>query len=176
MIWLATARALGLRVARSDEVYAASDGRGTLTIGAAATLDADDCLAQMIFHELCHSLVEGASAFGEPDWGLDNVSDADRPRELAALRVQAALADRHGLRRVLAPTTEHRPFYEALGDDPIAGDEAARAALARASTPPWHPHLEDALRRTRAIVTLAAPAARALDQDLLFATEDDDGC
>ena len=31
-IWLAAARTLGLRVVRSDEVYAAYDGQGTLSI------------------------------------------------------------------------------------------------------------------------------------------------
>ncbi|NLY95693.1 MAG: YkgJ family cysteine cluster protein, partial [Myxococcales bacterium] len=55
-IWLAVARAFGLRVERSDEVYASTDGEGTLTLGTRETLDPDDCLAQMIFHELCHAL------------------------------------------------------------------------------------------------------------------------
>ena len=58
-VWLGAARRIGLRVVRTPDAYAATDGRGTLAIGDDATLDADDSLAQMIFHELCHSLVEG---------------------------------------------------------------------------------------------------------------------
>ena len=69
LLWLETARAIGLRVTRSAEVFAATDGRGTLTVGEASTLDADDCLAQMIFHELCHSLVQGPRASRSPTGG-----------------------------------------------------------------------------------------------------------
>ncbi len=58
-VWLGAAAGIGLRVVRSPDAYAAPDGAGSLAIGNAATLDADDSVAQMIFHELCHSLVEG---------------------------------------------------------------------------------------------------------------------
>src|SRR5690606_22717231 len=119
-IWLEAAARIGLAVERSDEVYAATDGQRTLHIGAPPTLDPDDCLAQMIFHELCHSLIEGPDAFARPDWGLDNTGDRDVPREHACLRLQAHLAGRVGLRRFFAPTTDFRAFYDRLPADPLS--------------------------------------------------------
>ena len=61
-LWLATARQLGLAVRRSTDVYASTDGQGVMTLGSHETLDSDDCLAQMIFHECCHWLVEGTAS------------------------------------------------------------------------------------------------------------------
>src|SRR5678816_969150 len=118
-VWLAVAARMGLRVERTAAAYAATDGQGVLAIGA-GDLDADDCLAQMIFHEICHSLVQGEDSFQRADWGLDNETDRDVPREHACLRVQAVLAGQLGLRRLLAPTTDFRPFYDALPPDPLA--------------------------------------------------------
>jgi hypothetical protein len=169
-IWLTTAERIGLRVERSGEVYASTDGRAGLRIGSAPTLDPDDCLAQMIFHEICHSLVEGEAAFAHPDWGLDNTGPRDTAREHACLRVQAHLADRHGVRRFLAPTTDHRAFYDRLPPDPLAPRRdpevtAAILGLQRAGRAPWSPHLEAALAAT-AVVTRAA-AAFAGPDDLL---------
>ena len=159
-VWLEAAKRIGLRVDRSSECYAATDGRGRLLLGTDETLDADDCLAQMIFHELCHSLVQGPESFEVPDWGLDNETDRDLPRERACLRAQALLAGRYGLREVLAPTTDHRSFYDALGPDPLDGaDESiplARAAAARAGRPPWGPHLLEALEATASIAEATA--------------------
>jgi hypothetical protein len=135
-IWLATAQRIGLRIERSGEVYASTDGTGALRIGTDATLDADDCLAQMIFHELCHALVEGPGSFAKPDWGLENIDARDLAREHACLRTQAALAGRHGLRALLAPTTDYRAFYDRLSEDtlaPLAGDAAAGAPPGDAS-------------------------------------------
>ncbi len=117
-VWLGLAGRLGLRVDRAPDAYAKVE-RGVVTIGTPETLDPDDCLGQMILHELCHALVEGEGAWHAPDWGLDNTSERDRPREEACLRVQAALLRPHGLRRVLAPTTDHRSFYDALPEDPF---------------------------------------------------------
>ncbi|WP_428267579.1 hypothetical protein [Haliangium sp.] len=169
-IWIACARRVGLTLTRSDQVYASTDGGGRLVIGTADTLDPDDCLAQMVFHELCHSLVEGSSSFAEPDWGLDNVSTRDTVREHACLRLQACLAGRLGLRRVLAPTTDFRAFYDQLGPDPMApnGDPAvplAAAALERSRKPPWAPHLDAALAATAAIARLVAPFVDQADAD-----------
>jgi hypothetical protein len=174
-VWLAVARGTGLRVHRSGEVYASTDGEGNLTLGDRATLDADDCLAQMIFHELCHALVQGHENLGAPDWGLDNESDRDFVREHACLRVQSHLAGRYGLREMLAPTTDFRAYYDALPEDALAGDEAAvslaREALARVDTPPFTPWLVKGLETTRAIVSAVSeierevgvePASRAL--------------
>lgn len=159
-LWIAAAQRIGLRVERSRAAYAASDGHGTLYVGRASDLDADDCLAQLIFHELCHSLIEGEAAFGRADWGLASDGTRDDARERACLRVQAALAGRFDLVELLAPTTEFRTFYDSLGSDPLEGappDEGrwAHAAWARAFEPPWAPHLERALEGTAGIVRIA---------------------
>jgi hypothetical protein len=160
-VWLATARAMGLSVRRSAEAYASTDGSGTLVLGEPSTLDADDGLAQMIFHELCHALVQGDASFAQRDWGLDNTSDRDRVREHATLRVQAFLASRHGLRGVLAPTTDFREFWDALDEDPLLPrhDPSVNLAilgLRRAALPPWSPFLDDALAATARIAGEAA--------------------
>ncbi len=155
-VWLATAQAMGLNVIRDNEVFAATDGHGTLRLGTPETLDPDDCLAQMLLHEVCHWLVEGEQSLEHPDWGLRNEDERDLWRERATLRLQAALCDPHGLRWFLAPTTDHRPLYDALPEDPLEGAEPRvaariREALERAERPPWAPHLQRALRATAAI-------------------------
>jgi hypothetical protein len=168
VVWLEAARRIGLVVERSPHAFASTDGKGTLTIGTAETLDADDSLAQMILHELCHALVQGPGAFERTDWGLDNETDRDLTREHACLRLQADLLAPHGLARVLAPTTEHRAFYDALGPDPLAGSgesaTLARKARSRVDRPPFAPHLTSALEATRAI--FASARAFAVEGDL----------
>lgn len=159
-IWLTVAARIGFTVARSSDVYASTDGKGVMTIGDASTLDPDDSLAQMILHELCHSLIEGPESLEMPDFGLDNKSERDVIREHACLRLQAWVTERHGLRRVLAPTTDFRSYYDALPDDPFAdGDdpatEPARSGAARSEQPPWAPHLQDGLEATAQILTTA---------------------
>ena len=163
-VWLAAAAKIGLSVVRSADAYASTDGAGTMVIGDAASLDADDSLAQMIFHELCHSLVQGEGAFARPDWGMDNVSDADVWREHACLRLQAHLAARHGLRGLFAPTTDFRAFWDLLPADPFAdrADPSVAAAirgLHRADLPPWSPALGDALAATATIARAVGAAA-----------------
>jgi len=175
-VWTGCARRIGFRVERSSQVYASTDGRGTMTLGTPESLDADDSTAQMVFHELCHSLVEGEEALARPDFGLDNTSERDVPRERACLRLQAFLAGRHGLRRFLAPTTEHRSFYDALPPDPFADEAdptvtAARLGAVRARSTPWAPHLEEALAATVAILRVAHGYADG-DGDLLAALDD----
>ena len=165
-IWLTTAARIGLRVERSGEVYAATDGRHTLAIGDAGTLDADDSLAQMILHELCHSMVEGPDAFTRPDWGLDNTGPRDVLREHACLRLQAHLAGRFGLRDFLAPTTEYRAFWDTLGADPFEPRRAPDTVAAilgaqRSERAPWAPHLGAALAATADVVHRAAAFAPA---------------
>jgi len=156
-IWLGTARRIGFSVERTGDAYALTRGDGVIRIGARELLDADDSLAQMILHELCHALVEGEDAWKLPDWGLDNTSARDEPREHACLRVQAALLRPHGLRRVLAPTTEYRSYYDELPDNPLAGAAPiVRLALARAEKPPFAPHLHEALAATEAVTRAAA--------------------
>src|SRR5580692_7809055 len=94
-VWLAAARRIGLAVTRTPDAYAATDGRGTLAIATDDALDADDSLAQMIFHELCHSLVEGERSFQERDWGMEPTESGGPDhdwREHACLRAQWVLA------------------------------------------------------------------------------------
>jgi hypothetical protein len=163
-VWLGAARAIGLTVVRTRDAYAATDGRGTLAIGALETLDSDDSLAQMIFHELCHSLVEGEDSFTRADWGMDNTGPEHDWREHACLRVQWVLASRFGLRSLLAPTTEFRAFWDRLAGDVLVdrADRSVQAAIAgihRADLPPWSPALLDALAATARIAREAAAFA-----------------
>ncbi|HUH05092.1 MAG TPA: YkgJ family cysteine cluster protein [Kofleriaceae bacterium] len=174
LIWHECARRVGFRIERSGEVYASTDGRRTIFIGA-ADLDADDCLAQMIFHELCHAMVQGDEGVDRPDWGLENSDDRDVPREHACLRLQAFLAGGYGLRRALAPTTDFRAFYDALPADPFAPRRHPEVVLAvtaarRADQPPWGPHVREALAATAAIATQARTYA---PRDTLWATADE---
>ncbi len=166
-MWLGTARRIGLRVVRTPDAYASTDGRGTLAIGDDATLDRDDSLAQMIFHELCHSLVEGEESFARPDWGMDNTGPDHDWREHACLRVQWILTGRYGLRTLFAPTTDFRAFWDetlAMSDDVLADRtdpsvQAAILALRRTEKPPWAPHLAEALAATARIAQEAAQYA-----------------
>ncbi len=163
VIWLNLAQQLGITVHRDDQVFAAWDGNGTLTIGDDATLDPDDSLAQMIFHELCHALTEGGPALSLPDWGLEN----DRPdhvvREHACLHLQAALAGKYGLREFFATTTDFREYYDRLPADPIYDDPEsissevemiARDAWRRATEGPWAKSLASALQSTSEIANI----------------------
>jgi hypothetical protein len=148
-------------VQRTEDAYASTPGDGVLLLGENKSLDPDDSIAQMVFHELCHSLVEGNAAFERRDWGLDNETARDDPREWACLRVQAALSARFGLRRVMAPTTDFRAFYDALPPDPLTPRTDPSVAfavrgLARVEAAPWAPHLSEALSATRAIAESAA--------------------
>lgn len=169
-LWLDTARAIGFSVRRSSDVYASTNGKGVLTIGSPETLDSDDSLAQMIFHELCHSLVEGPESLEREDWGLSNYDDKDQSREYACLRLQAALSTPRGLRWFFAPTTDHRPYYDALPEDPLPPGRdpivvAARQGAWFAERDPWAPHLAHALDATRDIaqsMRARAPSGESL--------------
>jgi hypothetical protein len=160
-IWISCAERMGLRVARDPSAYASTDGQGTMFIATDEHLDGDDSLAQMIFHEICHSLVEGPEAFTKVDWGLDNIGPDDIVREHACLRLQALLTRPLGLAGVFAPTTDFRTFWDALGPDPLLpeGDPSvplARLAMTRVKREPWNPHLERALHATAAIAESVA--------------------
>jgi Fe-S-cluster containining protein len=162
-IWLSAAAAIGLRVERTPDAYASTPGDGTLLLATRPHLDPDDSLAQMILHELCHSLIEGEAAFERRDWGLDNETERDAPREQACLRLQACLAGAHGLRRFLAPTTDFRAFYDSLPGDPFEPRWDPTTSLAisgrqRADKKPWAPHLGRALAATRTIALAASTA------------------
>jgi hypothetical protein len=165
-IWLATARKLGLRVQRGDAAYASYDGRGTLSIATRAELDADDSLAQIIFHELCHALISGPNALSSPDWGMCNETERDLVREHACHRLQAALAQRHGLREFFAVTTDHRPYWDALPADPLTGGDdpaidLAQAAFARARGGAWGEAIDAALSATARIADAVRPFSDA---------------
>jgi hypothetical protein len=163
VIWLGCARTLGLTVERSDEVYASFDGRSKLTLSTREHFDADDSLAQLIFHELCHGLVAsvgGPERMRRSDWGMENVDERDLLAEHACHRVQAALADRYGLRGLFAVTTDHRVYWDALPLDPLApGDDPAiwlaRDAFQRALHGPWASALAKALSDTARIAEIA---------------------
>jgi hypothetical protein len=154
--WVALAAEFGFAVVRAEGAYVAYDGAGTISVAPYHDLDPDDCLAQIVLHELCHHLVEGTGSRGHEDWGLDNITDHDAPRELAALRLQAGLLDRHGLREVLAPTTDFRPAYDAFPHNPFDGPaeevEPARQALARWDADPRSARVDAALRHVVAVV------------------------
>jgi hypothetical protein len=165
-IWIACIQRLGMKLVRSDAVYASWDGVDTLTVCTPAEFDPDDSLAQMIFHELCHGLIEGPEKHGLRDWGLENIDLRDLLQEHASHRLQASLLDPHGLRLVLGPATDHRPYYDALPDDPLAdGDDPAiplaRAGYRLATEGPWAAAIEDALAATAAVAAVVRPYAGA---------------
>jgi len=161
IIWIDAAARMGMRVRRSDTVNASWDGCGVLTIGTPETLDPDDCVAQMILHEVCHALCEGPECLTKPDWGLENTDPAKRVHEHACLRLQAALADQYQMRSFFAATTFFRSYYDRLPDDPLAdgSDPAiavAKDAWVRAQRGPWAEPLRDALRRSAMIARTLA--------------------
>jgi len=151
-IWLHVAGQLGFSIVRSQSAYASTDGRGTIIVGTDDTLDVDDCVAQLVFHELCHALVEGESKLQEIDWGLENTNERDISREYAALRLQAHLSDTAEIRTHMPPTTEWRPYYESLPTIAIDGnDEAAvivRSVICSSLFARWQPLLVNALVAT----------------------------
>lgn len=155
LIWLHAAQAIGWKVLRSTEVFASFDGVDTLRISTVEDFDPDDCLAQMILHEICHALVQGPENLHKPDFGMENIDDSDLLAEHACHRLQATLLDPWGLRLALSPTTDHRPYYLALPVWPCRGeDEAAlraRAGLKRAKEGPWAGILTTALSQTAAL-------------------------
>jgi hypothetical protein len=164
LVWLGCARACGIAVVRSSQVYASWDGAGTLTLSTPEHFDADDSLAQLIFHEMCHALVAGPGGVRRHDWGMENVDERDLVLEHACHRLQAALADRHGLRALFAVTTDHRPYWDALPVDPLAPGSDPAIALARdgwerAHAGPWAAPLARALERTAIIAEQVREAA-----------------
>lgn len=153
-----------MRVERSADVYASWDGERTLTLASAQDFDADDSLAQLIFHEICHALVASPSQRQHPDWGLSNTSDRDLVFEHACHRVQAALARPYGLRSFFAVTTEWRDYWDALPEDPLAACDdpalpSALRAFSQAQTEPWAGVLGRALEDTARLSEIARRVA-----------------
>ena len=114
IIWLHCARQIGWKLQRSHQVFASWNGVDTLTLGTRDDLDADDHLAQMILHEICHALIEGKSSWTQRDWGLENIDEKHLVNELSCHRLQAALADQVGLRGFFAVTTDWRPYFNVI--------------------------------------------------------------
>lgn len=145
-----------MRIERSAEVNASWNGDGVLTIGTSDTLDPDDCLAQMILHEICHALCEGPESMHRMDWGLENSDPEKKVHEHACLRLQAALADLYGMRSFFAATTMFRSYYDRLPAEPLAADDdpaiaQAKVGWERALNGPWSAALLKALDRTAQI-------------------------
>lgn len=167
LVWLHAANQLGMCVHRSDEVYASWDGVRTLTLGTPDILDADDSMAQMVLHELCHALIAGPDGWHQVDWGFepDHLGTPwEALREHAAVRLQAALADAWGLRGFFSVTTDWRHYYDALPPDPLSGmrDRSrfmARQGWVRGRTSPYRSVLDNALAATARIAQTIAPAA-----------------
>jgi hypothetical protein len=183
-IWINAAARVGLRVRRTHEAYASTDGNGVIEIGADETLDADDSVAQLVFHELCHALVQGEENLRVPDWGLDNTSLRDLVAEHACLRLQAHFADAQALRALMTPTTVSRAYYIALPPFPLDGNDEACQRATRAArwarSAPWSPAIEEALVATAALVRPGRRWAMADDQHplgfALGATDETCGC
>ncbi|HAZ41025.1 MAG TPA: YkgJ family cysteine cluster protein [Methylococcaceae bacterium] len=179
-IWIRCAQRIGFEIVRTPEAYASFDGKGRILIATADQFDPDDNLGQMIFHELCHALVQGEEGELEVDWGLDNTRIGHPWREHACLRAQAWLGDQYGLREFLAPTTDYRvSFWNRLGDNPLDAPEteggfrersvvAARLALTRSQLPRWRQPLKEALLQTQQIARVLSEApSSASDPDNL---------
>lgn len=180
LVWLSTARRLGLHIRRDPSVFSMTDGEGLLALAPRADLDPDDTLPQQVLHEICHWMVAGREAFSERDWGYELDVPLDDPREHACLRLQCWLADAHGLRGVLANTGLYRPYYDALGDptEPLDDSpheaevlrlfEAARALVQE--EPQWSA-LQAALEATATMKAVVEPFlqdyATELDEDAL---------
>ena len=164
LVWIHAAEQIGMQVIRDPEVFASWDGQGVLRIGAPETLDPDDSLAQMIFHEICHALVEGPEAFQQEDWGLDPDVAVGAVHEHACLRLQSALSDRYGLRDFFAATTDFREYFDRIGPAPLEGSgdpaiELAEVAYRRATEGPWSAALDTALQQTRSIAAVVMELA-----------------
>ncbi len=159
LVWRRCATELGFDIVRSGEVYASFDGHRRISLSTPDDFDADDSLAQMILHELCHALIAGPDALTREDWGLDNTSERDLEQEHATHRLQAHLADRWGLRALFAVTTQWRDHWDRLPRDPLAGDTPAairaREARQRADRDPWAGALRRAFGRTAEMADLA---------------------
>ena len=165
LIWIRAALDLGLCIERTPDAFASYDGKGTLTIAVAAYLDADDCLAQMIFHELCHWLVAGRRGFHEADWGLTNIDDSDLVQEYATHRLQAALSTPYGLREFMAVTTDWRPYWDKLPVDPLKdGDDPAIAIAQEAAHLARLSPFESVLQRSLSATAVIADAVRCVAQ------------
>lgn len=166
VIWLATSRRLGLTVRRDPDIFSMTDGTGLMAFSTRPELDADDSLAQMTLHELCHWVTNGADSFHQRDWGFALWDQID-VREHACLRLQCWLATRWGLRDTFGPTSGFRQYYDALPADPLqplddseweqVSTRIARQAVARVQGEPWWGPISQAMQATAALKAVLAP-------------------
>ena len=166
LIWTRCLKSLNIQLERSEQVFASWDGQGTMTLSTPEHFDPDDHLGQLILHELCHALTEGPKSWTLTDFGLENIDDRDLDRELVAHRLQATLSDFVHLRGFFAITTEWRPYYDALGPNPlIEGPDhlliPAKMGLYRALSHPFRTHILQALEQTAALQRLLAPLSES---------------
>ncbi|MEO8214420.1 MAG: hypothetical protein ABI560_14565, partial [Myxococcales bacterium] len=160
-IWVAAARELGWQVVRGNSAYASTDGKGIMSVAVDESLDQQDAVPQLIFHELCHGLVEGPPGWSLPDWGLSNTDDRDVTHEHACLRLQVHLTEGHALRELMAPTTEYRAYHDDLTGEPLRSEHdpaalMARQAVERPESRHWVAVLDQALAATRQALDSAA--------------------
>ena len=171
LIWTETAARMGMKLKRSSEVFASWDGTDTLTIGRQEDLDPDDSLAQMIFHEICHAMVQGPEGWTQENWGLENIDGRDDIREKACIRLQAGLSAPYGLQDFFAVTTQWRSYHDALPSNPLdAHDDDPAISIAidayeRATQGTHGAAIAAALKATQSIVAATKPFA---NQDSLF--------
>jgi hypothetical protein len=161
-LWIAASRRLGWTIERSSEVYAYWNGVDTLTVTSNDHYDPDDQLSQFIFHEICHCLVEGLGNYHKEDWGLSNLDPDVWVREAACHRLQAALADRYGLREFLAITGANRDYYDNLPADPLRDGPDPAIPMAQrgwllSRTSPWREVMDDLLEATARLAATLQP-------------------
>lgn len=160
-IWRRAAKQFGFNVERSKDVYASNNGRGIIYIAENQYLDPEDSMAQMILHELCHGLVQGESKVYELDWGFGKEGQTEEEEtawEHAALRLQAALLQQHGLRDIFIPTTPFRSYYQNLGANPLSNlDDCApflQKGIALANRAPYRIILNEALNASYQMISV----------------------
>ena len=166
LIWLSTARELGLTVRRHPDVYGMTEGDGILHLGVRESLDPDDSVAQMLLHEICHWITNGIESYEQRDWGFAMDEGLDL-REHACQRLQCHLADSVGLRDMLGATGEFRQYWDQIPKDPTQPlDDSdwersvctiAKAAIARSQKAPFAQPLTKALQATAAIRVQIGP-------------------
>jgi hypothetical protein len=146
-----------------DDAYATSDGRGGIAIGATDTLDDDDALAQLVFHELCHAITEGETRCGRRT-GASTTSRARGARARVPARAGAP-GRSFGLRAVDGADDAVPRVLRGAAGDPLAstpgdrrgGRRGAAAACARFDASAWRAPIEQALAETAAAIGVARP-------------------
>ncbi len=175
VVWLATVRRFGMHLRRDPAIFSMTDGQGLLALSTRDDLDADDCTAQMVLHELCHWVTNGVDSWHERDWGFPLWDEID-VREHGCLRLQAWLGQRWGLREFFGPTGGFRQYYDRLPADPLAPIddsewEAAAVrigcdAVARVQRPPFWGPLSAAMEATARIRAVVAEFEGDYDSEL----------